>query len=41
VGLVLGILVALLVELLDRRVRSAEDLASALGLPVLAVLKPT
>jgi succinoglycan biosynthesis transport protein ExoP len=40
VGLIFGILVALLVELLDRRVRSAEDLTSALGLPVLAVLKP-
>ena len=40
-GLVFGILIALLFELLDRRVRSAEDLRSALGLPVLAVLRPS
>jgi uncharacterized protein involved in exopolysaccharide biosynthesis len=40
-GLVFGILLALLIELLDRRVRSPEDLSAALGLPVLAVLRPT
>ena len=40
-GLVFGILVALLIELLDRRVRGPEDLNAALGLPVLAVLKPS
>jgi uncharacterized protein involved in exopolysaccharide biosynthesis len=39
-GLVFGLLIALLVELLDRRVRSPEDLSAALGLPVLAVLRP-
>ena len=39
-GLCFGILMALLIELLDRRVRSQEDLSAALGLPVLAVLKP-
>jgi capsular polysaccharide biosynthesis protein len=38
---VFGLLIALLVELLDRRVRSPEDLTSALGLPVLAVLRPS
>jgi succinoglycan biosynthesis transport protein ExoP len=38
-GLVFGVLIALLVELLDRRVRSPEDLTAALGLPVLAVLR--
>ena len=40
-GLVFGLLIALLVELLDRRVRSPEDLTAALGLPVLAVLRPS
>lgn len=40
-GLVFGLLIALLVELLDRKVRSAEDLTAALGLPVLAVLRPS
>jgi uncharacterized protein involved in exopolysaccharide biosynthesis len=40
-GLVFGLLLALLIELLDRRVRSPEDLSAALGLPVLAVLRPT
>jgi capsular polysaccharide biosynthesis protein len=35
-----GILIGLLFELLDRRVRSPEDLSAALGLPVLAVLRP-
>jgi len=39
-GLCIGLLMALLIELLDRRVRSPEDLSAALGLPVLAVLKP-
>lgn len=38
-GLVFGILIALLTELLDRRVRSPEDLTSALGLPVLAIIR--
>lgn len=38
-GLAFGILIALLTELLDRRVRSPEDLTSALGLPVLAVIR--
>jgi protein tyrosine kinase modulator len=40
-GLGFGILVALLIELLDRRVRSPEDLRAALSLPVLAVLGPS
>ncbi len=40
VGLMFGLLIALLIELLDRRVRSPEDLSAALGLPVLAVLRP-
>ena len=40
-GLAFGLLIALLVELLDRRVRSPEDLTAALGLPVLAVLRPS
>jgi succinoglycan biosynthesis transport protein ExoP len=40
VGLMFGLLIALLIELLDRRVRSPEDLSTALGLPVLAVLRP-
>jgi uncharacterized protein involved in exopolysaccharide biosynthesis len=40
-GLVFGLLIALLVELLDRKVRSPEDLTAALGLPVLAVLRPS
>ena len=39
-GLVFGLLIGLLVELLDRKVRSPEDLTAALGLPVLAVLRP-
>jgi uncharacterized protein involved in exopolysaccharide biosynthesis len=38
-GLAFGILIALLTELLDRRVRSPEDLTAALGLPVLAVIR--
>jgi succinoglycan biosynthesis transport protein ExoP len=37
-GLVLGTLIALLAELLNRRVRSPEDLQVALDLPVLAVV---
>ncbi|QHL90124.1 exopolysaccharide biosynthesis protein EpsF [Sphingomonas changnyeongensis] len=37
-GLVLGILLALLVELLARRVRSDEDLEYASGVPVLAIV---
>lgn len=38
-GLVFGVLIALLTELLDRRVRSPEDLTAALGLPVLAIIR--
>jgi uncharacterized protein involved in exopolysaccharide biosynthesis len=38
VGLVLGVLLALLVELLARRVRSDEDLEYAAGAPVLAIV---
>ena len=38
-GLAIGVLIALLIELLDRRVRSPEDLNAVLGLPVLAVLR--
>jgi len=37
-GTLLGVGAALLLELMQRRVRSAEDLAQALGLPVLASL---
>ncbi|HYZ47749.1 MAG TPA: GNVR domain-containing protein [Sphingomonas sp.] len=37
-GLVLGVLLALLVELLARRVRSEDDLEFATGVPVLAVV---
>jgi uncharacterized protein involved in exopolysaccharide biosynthesis len=37
-GLALGILLALLVELLNRRVRSTDDLEVAAGAPVLAVV---
>ncbi|HEV2569882.1 GNVR domain-containing protein [Sphingomonas sp.] len=37
-GLVLGVLLALLVELLARRVRSEDDLEFATGAPVLAVV---
>ncbi len=40
-GTLLGIGTALLVEVGDRRVRVAEDLAKASGSPVLAVLKRT
>jgi succinoglycan biosynthesis transport protein ExoP len=38
IGLVLGVLLALLVELLARRVRSDEDLEYAAGVPVLAIV---
>jgi chain length determinant protein EpsF len=38
IGLILGIGMALLLEQLDRRVRSADDLAAVLGLSVLGVL---
>jgi polysaccharide biosynthesis transport protein len=38
VGALLAIGIALLLELLDRRVRSPEDAAGALGLPVLGIL---
>jgi uncharacterized protein involved in exopolysaccharide biosynthesis len=37
-GLFLGVLVALLIEFLNRRVRGAEDLQSALDVPLLTVL---
>ncbi|KAB2924492.1 MAG: chain length determinant protein EpsF [Dechloromonas sp.] len=40
VGLMLGVGAALSLELLQRRVRSSEDLVQALELPVLAVLEP-
>lgn len=35
IGVVLGVAVALMKELFDRRVRSAEDVVAAIGLPVL------
>lgn len=38
VGLLLGLGITLLLELLDRRVRSAADVVTALGLPLLGVL---
>ncbi|PTT74984.1 chain length determinant protein EpsF [Pelomonas sp. HMWF004] len=38
VGLFLSVGVALLLEMLDRRVRSPEDIAHALGLPVIGVV---
>lgn len=37
-GLLLAVGVALLLELMDRRVRSIDDVAGALGLPVIGVL---
>lgn len=40
-GLVLGVLLALLVELMARRVRSEDDLEYATGVPVLAVVGAT
>lgn len=39
-GTLLGVGAAFGIELLDRRVRSEEDLAEGLGLPVLAVIGP-
>lgn len=39
-GTLLGVGAALIVEMLDRRVRSPEDLELTLGLPVLAELSP-
>jgi chain length determinant protein EpsF len=39
-GLAVGILAALLFELLDRRVRSPEDLLVMAGVPVIGVLRP-
>lgn len=39
VGMVLGIGVIVFMELMDRRVRSREDISAALGLPLLGVLK--
>ncbi len=39
-GGLLGVGVALLLELTNRRIRSAEDLFEALGVPVFAVLEP-
>lgn len=40
-GTLLGVGVALFVELINRRVRSVEDLAESLGLPVLAAIAST
>jgi polysaccharide biosynthesis transport protein len=40
VGALLGIAAALILELLNRRIRSPEDLTQALDLPVLAILEP-
>jgi hypothetical protein len=40
-GLLLGVLVALLRELLSRRFADAAEAARMVGLPVLAVLPPT
>jgi succinoglycan biosynthesis transport protein ExoP len=37
-GIVLGVGVALVLELINRRVRSAEDLSEALGLPLLGTI---
>lgn len=39
VGTMLGVAFALLFEMLNRRVRSAEDLAEGLGVPVLSVIE--
>ncbi len=41
VGTLLGVGAAVLIELLDRRVRSADDLADAVGFPVLGIIKKT
>lgn len=38
VGSVLGLALALLFEMIDRRIRTADDLANALGVPVLGVV---
>jgi len=38
IGLVLGVAVALLLELLDRRIRTADDIVELLGVPVIGVL---
>jgi Mrp family chromosome partitioning ATPase len=38
VGLILGVLLAFIVEALDTRVRSADEISAALGLPLLARL---
>jgi uncharacterized protein involved in exopolysaccharide biosynthesis len=40
-GLFLGVLMALLIEFLNRRIRGAEDLQSALDVPLLTVLVAT
>lgn len=37
-GALLGVGLALLLELISRRIRSAEDLVQAIDLPVLAVI---
>ena len=39
-GIILGIAVAYLLEMLDRRIRSSSDLAEALPFPVLGVIAP-
>ena len=39
-GLLLGGLLALGLELLDRRIRDPEDMAAILGVPVIGVLRP-
>jgi chain length determinant protein EpsF len=41
VGTLLGVGCAVLIELLDRRVRSADDLREAIGFPVLGIIKKT
>lgn len=38
-GMIMGTLLSLLIELLNRRVRGREDIMDALGVPLLAVLK--
>jgi chain length determinant protein EpsF len=40
-GLLLGCLLALALELLNRRVRSPEDMMNMAGVPVIGVLRPT
>jgi capsular polysaccharide biosynthesis protein len=40
VGIVLGLGAVFLLELLDRRVRSADDLETGLDVPLLATLQP-